>query len=314
MAIDQRNLGANTTPVGDGYFVDRFRTVFNGSTKFSTGQNLNSVTPPAGFINYAGLRVNSAGSLASGDYNTLAHYIEGTNISDLDWGKSTAKTVTLSFQIYSNITGTFGGAISNSAYNRSYPFTYTISAANTWTSVTVTIPGDTSGTWLTTNGVGIRVIWSLGTGTTYSGTAGAWAGSTFYSATGATTIMAAANNVFYITGIQLEKGSQATAFDWRPYGAELTLCSRYFWRNYNAGYQAFYNRVYWNSSGNNLIFTLPVPAMRSASATTITCTPTTNQTSVSFSAAPFAGIYVYGVSASGDNYMYSEDLSVSSEL
>jgi hypothetical protein len=228
--VSQYNGTSSSTPAGDGYFIDRFRTVFTGSTKFTIGQNLNSVTPPVGFINYAGLQVATAGSLGATDYNTIQQNIEGVNVSDLAWGTANAKTVTLSFQVYSNITGTFGGALQNSSNNRSYPFSYSIPTANTWTTVSITIAGDTSGTWLTTTGVGIRVFWSMGTGTTYSGTAGAWAGSFLTSVTGATTIMASTSNVFYITGVQLEVGSSATGFEYENYTSLLQKCQRYYQR------------------------------------------------------------------------------------
>ena len=135
-------------------------------------QNAGSVTPPAGFINYLGVTSSSAYSIVSGDYFILCQQIEGLNTADLGWGTSNAKTVTLSFWVYSSLTGTFGGSLRNSAYTRSYPFTYTISAANTWEQKSVTIAGDTTGTWLTTNGIGITVFLGLGVSSTYSGTAG----------------------------------------------------------------------------------------------------------------------------------------------
>jgi len=139
-----------------------------------------------------------------------------------------AQTVTLSFWVRSSLTGTFGGSVQNSAQNRSYPFTYTISAANTWEQKSVTIAGDTSGTWGTGNGVGIRLHIGLGVGSTFSGTAGSWAGANYLSATGATSVVGTNGATFYITGVQLEKGSTATSFDYRPYGTELQLCQRYF--------------------------------------------------------------------------------------
>jgi len=116
----------------------------------------------------------------------------------------------------------------NSAYNRSYPFTYTISSANTFEYKTVTIAGDTSGTWIgATNGTGLRVHFGLGVGSTYSGTAGSWASAEYYAPTGSTSVVGTSGATFYITGVQLEKGSTATSFDYRPYGTELALCQRY---------------------------------------------------------------------------------------
>jgi hypothetical protein len=138
--------------------------------------------------------------------------------------------VTLSFWVRSSLTGTFGGVIQNSASDRSYPFTYTINAANTWEYETITIAGDTSGTWLTTNGIGVQVKFGLGVGSTFSGTAGAWASANFISATGATSVVGTNGATFYITGVQLEVGSTATSFDYRPYGTELALCQRYYFK------------------------------------------------------------------------------------
>ena len=128
----------------------------------------------------------------------------------------------------SSLTGTFGGSITNSAQNRSYPFTYTINSANTWEYETITIAGDTTGTWLTTNGVGMYVRLSLGSGTTFSGTAGAWSASALFSATGATSVVGTSGATFYITGVQLEVGSSATGFEYRDYGNQLIQCQRYY--------------------------------------------------------------------------------------
>ena len=233
MVIDQRNAGASVTPTNAQYLTDRFSALLTQASKFTAQQNAGSVTPPAGFINYLGMTSSSAYSIGSGDAFGVLQKIEGLNVADFGWGTANAKTVTLSFQVYSSLTGTFGGSILNSAVTRSYPFTYTISSANTWTSISVTIAGDTSGTWLTTNGIGININFSLGTGATYNGTAGAWAGAYYLSATGATSVVGTSGATFYITGVQLEKGSTATSFDYRPYGTELALCQRYYEKSYN---------------------------------------------------------------------------------
>lgn len=145
------------------------------------------------------------------------------------------KTVTLSFQVYSSLTGTFGGVLRNSADNRSYPFTYSIASANTWTSISVTVAGDTSGTWLTNNGVGIRVSFGLGVGSTYSGTAGAWAGTSYQGATGATSVVGTSGATLYITGVQLEANTTATPFEHLQYGTQLALCQRYFQKSWDQG-------------------------------------------------------------------------------
>ena len=230
MVIDQRNAGASITPTNGQYSLDRWICVLTQASKFTVQQNAGSVTLPAGFANYLGVTSSSAYSIVAGDLFYVAQLIEGYNVADLAWGTASASSVTLSFKVYSSLTGTFGGALQNSANARSYPFTYTVSSANTWTTISVTIAGDTSGTWLTTTGIGIRVFFGLGVGSTYSGTAGAWAGADYRSATGATSVVGTNGATFYITGVQLEKGSTATSFDYRPYGTELVLCQRYFQR------------------------------------------------------------------------------------
>jgi len=235
MVIDQRNAGAASTSSISGYFLDRWHVTQSTTGKLIAQQNAGSVTPPTGFINYLGVTSQSAYSIAAGDYYSIYQPIEGLNMADLAWGTASAATVTLSFWVRSSLTGTFGGALKNNANNRSYPFSYTISSANTWEQKTITIVGDTSGTWLTTNGVGMYVFFGLGVGSTYSGTAGSWAGANYMSATGATSVVGTNGATFYITGVQLEKGSTATSFDYRPYGTELQLCQRYFEKSFDIG-------------------------------------------------------------------------------
>ena len=235
MVISQYNGTSSVTPSADSHVIDRFKYEASQTSKFTIQQNAGSVTPPAGFINYLGFTTASAVTIGSSDYFQTVQIIEGLNIGDLGWGTADAKTVTLSFWVRSSLTGTFGGSLRNSAVNRSYPFSYTISAANTWEQKSITIAGDTSGTWLTTNGVGIRLTFGLGNGSTYSGTAGAWAGANYQNATGATSVVGTNGATFYITGVQLEAGTTASPFEYRQYGTELALCQRYYQRTTQNG-------------------------------------------------------------------------------
>jgi hypothetical protein len=246
MVIDQRNAGASVTPNAS-YTLDRWIAQNSQTSKYTVQQNAGSVTPPTGFTNYLGVTSSSAYSVSATDYFFVQQVIEGYNIADLGWGTANAKTITISFWVRSSLTGTFGGALQNSGATRNYPFSYTISVADTWEQKTITIAGDTSGTWLTTNSAGIFVIFGFGVGTTYSGTAGAWSGTTYFSATGAVSVVGTLNATFYITGVQLEVGSTATTFDYRPYGTELMLCQRYYYRvNATSGYTPYGHG--WNSS------------------------------------------------------------------
>jgi len=226
MVIDQRNAGASVTP-NNSYTLDRWATSNSQTSKFTIQQNAGAITPPAGFVNYLGITSSSAYSVLTGDYFAVYQAVEGFNAADFAWGTASAATVTLSFLVRSSLTGTFGGSVRNSAGNRSYPFTFSVSSANTWETKSVTIAGDTSGVWATNNTSGMSISFAFGAGTTFSGTAGAWAAGNFLSATGTTSVVGTSGATFYITGVQLEKGSTATAFDYRPYGTELALCQRY---------------------------------------------------------------------------------------
>jgi hypothetical protein len=230
MTIDQRNAGASVTPADGAYTLDRWKYEASQASKFTVQQNAGSVTPPVGFSNYLGMTVASAVSIGSSDFFIIEQFIEGFNFADLGWGTANAKPITLSFQVYSSLTGTFGVGFRNSAVNRNYQASYTISSANTWTTVSITIAGDTSGTWVgATNGVALRVNWGLGVGSTFSTSAGAWGSGNIFGLTGATSVVGTSGATFYITGVQLEVGSTATSFDFRSIGTELALCQRYFY-------------------------------------------------------------------------------------
>ena len=232
MRIDQRNAGASHTPIGNTCSIDRWNFQLSQASKlnaqrFSITSGRDQVDNNTHALNATS---TSAYSVTSSDYFLLGQFIEGFNSADLGWGTSSAKTITISFWVTSSLTGTFGGSLQNAGINRSYPFSYTISSANTWEKKTITIAGDTSGTWVTDNGLGIRLYFGLGAGSTVSGTAGSWASANYLSATGAVSVVGTNGAVFYITGVQLEAGSTATDFERRPIGVEMMLCQRYCWR------------------------------------------------------------------------------------
>jgi len=229
MVISQRN-GTSSVTINSAawtYTVDRFCCLGQGSDGVYTVQQ--SSTAPAGFVNSLLVTVTTAdASVGAGQIYTLRQTIEGYNIADLNWGTANAQSATLSFWVRSSVTGTFSGCFNNEG-TASYPFTYTINSANTWEQKTVTVTGPTSGTWGSTNSNGIRLTWSLGTGSTYSGTANTWNYSTEYFAASSTTNLISTNGAtLYITGVQLEAGTTASPFEYRQYGTELALCQRYF--------------------------------------------------------------------------------------
>jgi hypothetical protein len=229
MQIDQRNNGASVTvPAPLFYTLDRWQAQSEQANKYSVEQTITGVSAPVGFTDYLGATSLTAHSIVASDRFIIRQAIEGFNVADLGFGTANAKTITISFWVRSSLTGNFGGYIGNSALNRSYPFSYTISDANTWEQKSITIAGDTSGTWLTNNDVGLRIGFSLGAGSTYTGTGNAWASSQILAPTGSTSVVGTNGATFYITGVQLEKGSTATSFDYRPYGTELALCQRYY--------------------------------------------------------------------------------------
>jgi hypothetical protein len=227
MVIDQRNAGASVTPTSPTYITDRWQAYNNsGSGRYTIAQ---SSTAATGFTNSLLVTSTGAYSVGAGDILVIRQAIEGFNIADLNWGTANAKTVTLSFWVRSSLTGTFGGSFSNNAADRNYAYTYTINSANTWEQKTVTITGDTTGTWLNTNGTGLNVWFQLGVGSTYTtSTTGSWIStSNIYGVTGATSVVGTNGATFYLTGVQLEAGSTASSFEYRSYGQELALCQRY---------------------------------------------------------------------------------------
>ena len=282
MRIAQRGTSAVTA---DSQFpVDRFRTDVTNNGSFSLQQVSES---PANFQHSLKWTVTGTDtSLSSAQYAYFRTRIEGYDVAHLNWGTSDAQTVTLSFYIKSSVTGTFGGAIWNNSFNRSYPFSYTVSTTD-WERKSITIPGDTTGTWNkdTTCGMNIAPIGSAGS--TYSNTAGAWVGSGEITATGATNIMATNSATYHITGVQLELGSVATPFEHRSYGDELQRCQRYFQVHSNIALKAY---VSGGTVRHETYVPLPVP-MRATPTRAVTTTG--NTTNVRSPATTYSGINYY---------------------
>jgi hypothetical protein len=232
MVIDQRNAGASVTPTAQPtYPVDRFYSVVNQTAKLTAQQNAGAITPPSGFANYVGFTSSSAYTSLSTDYFQFKQIIEGYNIADLGWGTANAKTITVSFWVYSSLTGQFGGAIRNApTYSYTYPFSFTIASANTWQQISITIAGANAsqGVWGTGNGGGLELVFDFGCGSTFLSTSGSWQSGSFCGATGDNKLVGTSGATFYITGVQLEVGSSATGYEYRQYGQELALCQRYY--------------------------------------------------------------------------------------
>ena len=283
MVIAQRATSA--TPTAGGYFtIDRWRFSQAGSYATSLTPTISqSSTAPAGFIN-SFLYTNGTGAApTAAQLISFDQYIEGLNCADLDFGSATAATVTVSFWVRASVTGTYSVALTNDGLNRSYVSTYTINSANTWEQKSVTIAGDTSGTWLKTNGTGIRVSFSIGAGSNLQTTAGAWQAGNFYTTSACTNLTATTGATFHITGVQLERGSTASSFEYRSYGTDLALCQRYYFRKNIPLTNDYFTilQAYNTSSAYGKLFDLPV---------TMRATPTGSLSAIgSFRAANAAG-------------------------
>jgi hypothetical protein len=230
MVINQRASSSYSSPANPTYTLDRWYSETNLSSQYTVAQNAGSVTPPAGFSNYLGVTNGSSYSVTTSDYAFISQRIEGYNWTDLAWGTTSAKSVTISFWVYTSVTGTYSFSFENpNTNNQSYSATYTISSPNTWTQISITIPGPTSGTWANNNGAAVVCRFSIGTAnTSLIGSANAWSTGRVIATTGSQSIFGTSSSVWYITGVQIEAGTSASAFELRSYSKELMMCQRYY--------------------------------------------------------------------------------------
>lgn len=281
MRIDQRNGGVaatvlfNTFP----YVLDRW-LVANGRTNGTTlSVQADTSDVPPGFSHAMKTTNTTAGASAAGDVIALQHVIEGLNIADLDWGKATAKPITLSFWAKSTIAGTYAVSARNGATNRSYVAHYTL-PANTWTYVSLTITGETSGVWNINTAAGITLNWDLGMGSTFNtATIGSWiSGSNVFGSTTSVKLSNTAGAIFRLSGVQVEVGTVATPYEWRSYTQELFLCQRY--------YQVVKGGMGGYTGAGTSLFTqgLFSPIMRATPSVVVSAQTNTNTTAANMSA------------------------------
>jgi hypothetical protein len=288
MQIDQRNAGAVQTFSGSAYSLDRYRFGMNNATAINCQQVSDA---PDGFSKSLKVTCISAVSPTAAQQNQLKQFVEGFNWADMAFGTANAKTATFSFWVKSSLTGTFGGSFLDQPSTFSYPFNYTINSANTWEYKTITFAGPTSGgTWDATNGVGIQICFDIGSGTNYDGPANTWSSGNFLTSAGTVNINGTLNATWQITGVQLEKGSNATSFDYRPYGAELTLCQRYYERSGLGGNGLW--TFYGNSSPTMIIFKVQKRDTPTPTVTTI------GGATVSISGGGYTGVSAFRVTSS----------------
>lgn len=223
MRINQR-AATITGSASQQLVTDRWN-VYNNAGTVTFQQS--TIAPP-GYTHSLLATVTATGGYSTAGYTMVTQFIEGFNTADLAWGTASAKPVVVSFWVRSSVIGTYTVSLQNSAQNRSYVATYTVGAANTWEQKTISIPGETTGTWFTDSSLGVRLWFGIGLGTSWETTAGAWQSSNFYSVSGSVDFATNTGATFAITGVQLEQNTQPTPFEQRLYGAELALCQRYY--------------------------------------------------------------------------------------
>jgi hypothetical protein len=272
MRIDQRNAGAsvNANSSTAPYVTDRFNINVGGSSSVIACQQITDA--PANFINSLRLTVSTAATPSSSQFLFVRQIIEGVNIADLGWGTASAQPLTASFWVKASLTGTYASFAINSSETRSYVGTFSVSASNTWEYKTVTIPGDTTGTWLTNNSNGIRFGFDLGSGSNFNGTANAWQPGWEQRTSSTVNFCQTVGATFQVTGVQLEKGSSATAFEYRQFGQEFALCQRYYEEQFLQWATA------WSAGMNNYSGTLKVTKRVTPTTTAVYASGTNDKT------------------------------------
>lgn len=269
MEVSQE-IGTAQLAVGGGRYVVDGWGVYSSGVQTTYGQKI--APSLSGATSALQIQVNPANaSPAASDYLFYQHRIEGYRIARLAWGTASAQPITIAFWILAVRPGTYSGSITNNAGNRAYAYTFTINTGSTWEYKVITIPGDTSGVWLTDTSFGLRVNIVMMCGSTNQTAPGAWIGGGFAAATGTINGAAATSDVMQLTGVVVLPGLEAptsarSLFVMRPFDQEIYTCERYWQKSYT--YATAPGAAVGNGNGGefrsipNAIATFPVPLTR----------------------------------------------------
>jgi hypothetical protein len=272
MEVSQSTGGAGFDAAG--YACDGWKALKTGTMVITAAQTLTSVGFFPGFTNCIASTVTTAqASLGAGDYTIFMQPIEGWRLARLAWGTAGAQPITIGFWTAHHRTGLYSGSVRQPSGTRSYTFTYTQAVADVPQYNTVTVPGDTAGTWPADNSAGALLAFSAGSGTTFTASsANTWLAGNFSTAPGQVNAVAATSDVFRLTGVVVVPGLDApvaarSALIMRPYDQELATCKRYWQKLGGNNAQDIFIDGY-QSAGQALIQTLTFLAEMRAIPTT----------------------------------------------
>jgi len=304
MSVAQRATSTSSI-TGNGYHtIDRYKTNLSGAGTWTQSQSSTAPTDQ-GFATSLKMDCTTAdGSLSASDYLYIEQNIEGQFLQYLKKGTSNAESVTLSFWVRSNKTGTYIASLKDNDNTRMINQSYTISSADTWEKKTITFAGDTTGTLGNDNATSFRLIIWLAAGSDYtSGTLStSWASQTNANlAVGQVNLADSTSNEWYITGIQLEAGTAASDFEFLPVDVNTYRCRRYFYKT--TGNQWLFALATNNSNvRSQVVFR---PPMRATPSSTVSFSTAGTGNGTQFENVNHVTVYVNGLSSSGDTSLQS---------
>ena len=271
MEVSQRGTSAVVTSDGsnEGYnTVDRWQTIFAGSAggALSTEQSSDA---PDGFFKSVLLKCTTASTSLSGSEHVLfSQKLEGQNLSSLEWGKTSPKSVTFSWYMKAVNPKTLAAQLTTPVGSGRY-FLKKFTPTTSWARYSFTIPGDSvATTTANAEGLALRFGLSIGSSMQQAADSTAWSSAAKHGVSGQGNFLDSTSNQLFITGVQLEVGSVVTDFEHRSYAQELALCQRYYYQYYEGSEDGYYFYQY-VSSNRMMDIQHPVP-MRADPTPTIT--------------------------------------------